>query len=79
MELRPASNVAAADRLLDQLYDRFLLLAEHPEWGERQPRLAAGAYRRFSFRNYVIYYLPDEQGITLVRVLHGARDESQQF
>lgn len=72
-------NVAAADRIIDQLYDRFDLLAGEPQLGERQPHLADGTYRRFCFRNYVIYYVPDDEGITLVRVLHGARDETELF
>ncbi|HYO25435.1 MAG TPA: type II toxin-antitoxin system RelE/ParE family toxin [Lacipirellulaceae bacterium] len=68
-------SLAAADRMIDQLYERFVLLSNNTELGERQPRLADGAYRRFVFRNYVIYYVPDEAGVTIVRVLHGARDE----
>jgi toxin ParE1/3/4 len=26
------------------------------------------------FRNYIIFYLPTDDGIEVVRVLHGARD-----
>ena len=70
-------NVAAADRLIDRLYDRFLLLAAHPESGERQPQLADGTYRRSVEGNYVVYYVPDDAGVTIVRVLHAARDESR--
>ena len=67
-------NPAAADRMLDELLDRLALLAANPELGERQPALADGQYRRFTCRNYVIYYRPLDDGIILVRVLHGARD-----
>jgi toxin ParE1/3/4 len=38
-------NPAAADRVLDQLNERFVLLADNPEIGELQPMLADGAYR----------------------------------
>lgn len=72
-------SLSAADRTIDRLYERFQLLAEHPELGERQPGLADGVYRRFSVQSYVIYYAPDEKGITVVRVLHGARDETGLF
>lgn len=68
-------NVTAADDLIDKLYSRFLLLAEFPESGERQPLLADGSYRRIVEGNYVVYYHPDEAGVTIVRVLHAARDE----
>ena len=64
----------AADRLLDNLDERFLLLSENPEIGERQPGLRDGAYRRFTYQNYVIYYRPLDDGIVLVRILHGARN-----
>jgi toxin ParE1/3/4 len=67
-------NPMAADRLLDELNDRFVLLSKNPEIGERQPKLADGTYRRFTCRSYVIYYQPMEDGIILVRILHGARD-----
>lgn len=67
-------NPNAADRMLDELNDRFVLLSKNPELGELQPRLADGTYRRFTCRNYVIYYRPLKEGILLVRVLHGARD-----
>ena len=69
-------NVSAADQLIDKLYSRFLLLAEFPESGERQSLLADGSYRRIVEGNYVVYYRPDEAGVTIVRVLHAARDET---
>src|SRR4051812_27893368 len=68
---------AAADRLIDDLYDRFVLLSKNPEIGELQPMLADGTYRRFTYRNYVIYYYPLQDGIVLVRVLHGAQDHER--
>jgi toxin ParE1/3/4 len=70
-------NISAADALLDKLMQRFELLARNPKIGELQPHLADGTYRRFTEGSYVIYFVPDEQGITIVRVLHGARDETR--
>jgi toxin ParE1/3/4 len=70
-------NIIAADHLLDELNERFRLLARNPEIGELQPLLADGTYRRFTHRNYVIYYHLVEDGIVLVRVLHGARDHER--
>jgi toxin ParE1/3/4 len=67
-------NPTAADRILDALNERFVLLSKNPEMGELQPLLADGNYRRFTFRNYIIYYRPLNQGIVLVRVLNGAQD-----
>ena len=70
-------NPAAADRMLDELNERFVLLSKNPEIGELQPLLADGTYRRFTCRNYVIYYRALEDGIVLVRVLHGAQDHER--
>ncbi len=67
-------NPTAADRVLDELHERFVLLSKNPEIGEPQPLLADGKYRRFTYRSHVTYYRPLEDGIVLVRVLHGARD-----
>ncbi len=58
-------NSFAADRILDELNSRFSLLIANQELGESQPLLADGGYRRFCFRNYVIYYRPLEEGILL--------------
>jgi len=70
-------NMSAADRVLDELHERFALLARNPEIGELQPLLAGGTYRRFTYRNYVIYYRPMDDGIIVIRVLHGARDHER--
>ena len=67
-------NVIAADQIMDELNQRFQLMAKNPEIGEPQPKLADGTYRRVTCRNYVIYYRPLEQSIAIVRVLHGARN-----
>ena len=67
----------AADRLMDELAERFALLLKSPEIGERQPLLADGSYRRSTCRNYVVYYRPLVEGIVIVRVLHGAQDHER--
>ncbi|NOZ40533.1 MAG: type II toxin-antitoxin system RelE/ParE family toxin [Planctomycetes bacterium] len=72
-------NLPAADKLIDQLWQRFRLLAENPELGELQPLLAEGAFRRHVFGNYGTYYQPRSDGIAAIRVLHGARDQERQF
>ena len=65
--------------MIDELNKRFLLFSNNPDIGELQPKLADGRYRRFTCRNYVIYYRPLEDGIVLVRILHGARDHERLF
>jgi toxin ParE1/3/4 len=70
-------NPSAADRLLALIDDKCRMLAANPELGERVPDLVQGQYRRFTVGSYVIYYLPTAEGITVARVLHGARDHTQ--
>jgi toxin ParE1/3/4 len=70
-------NPTAADHLMDELTERFSLLLNNPEIGERQILLADGSYRRSTCRNYVVYYRPLTEGIVIVRVLHGARDHER--
>jgi toxin ParE1/3/4 len=68
-----ADNIAAADAWIDKLDVQLLLLASHPLIGRARKELAKDL-RSFPFGRYVIFYLPDTNGITVVRVLHSARD-----
>jgi toxin ParE1/3/4 len=66
-------NLAAADRWLDHLDEQFRVLATQPMMGRVRDELAPGA-RSFPFGRYVVFYVPLDDGIDVVRVLHGARD-----
>jgi toxin ParE1/3/4 len=39
----PADNEQAADRLLNRLFEKFELAAQHPEMGSARPELSAAA------------------------------------
>ncbi len=71
-------SVAAADRWLDQLDESLNLLATQPLMGRARDELAPGV-GSFPFGRYVIFYVPLEDGIDVVRVLHGARDIDTAF
>jgi len=66
-------SAAAADRWVDKLDETFNLIATQPLMGRARDELAA-SLRSFPFGRYVIYYVPIEDGIDVVRVLHSARD-----
>lgn len=66
-------NPEAADRLLLRIEDRLRLLADNPMMGEARPDIQE-SLRSVSVGNYVIYFAPRNNGIELVRVIHGARD-----
>ena len=68
-----ADNSEAADRLLRLLVSKIRTLASVPEMGRKRDELSPGL-RSFAVGNYVIIYRRNQDGIEIVRVLHGARD-----
>lgn len=66
-------NPAAADRWVDRLDEKLRLLATQPMLGRARDELTVGI-RSMPVGRYVVFYVPLEDGIDVVRVLHGARD-----
>jgi toxin ParE1/3/4 len=66
-------SLEQADRWVDRLDEKLQLLAGQPLMGRDRPELAAGL-RSIPFGRYVIFYLPLDDGIDVVRILHSARD-----
>lgn len=66
-------NPDAASQLIDRVAERCCLYAEQPLLGAACPQLATDL-RQFPVGNYVVFYRPLEDGMLVVRVLHGARD-----
>jgi toxin ParE1/3/4 len=67
-----------ADRWVDKLDEKFGILSAQPLMGRARKELAADL-RSFPFGRYVIFYVPIEGGIDVVRVLHSARDVDAAF
>ena len=72
-------KVDAADRLLLAFHDATAKLVDMPGMGPakplKNPRLRGLRFWPIKgFRNYLIFYKPTENGIEVVRLLHGARD-----
>ena len=66
-------NPGAADRVLDDIEERFYALANNPLIGRSRPDIAP-ELRYFSVGKYLILYRTVSDGIQIVRVIHGARD-----
>jgi toxin ParE1/3/4 len=64
---------AKADRFLDVLNQKLQAIAQMPGMGRRREELAPGL-RSFPVRNYSLFYQITEDGIDVVRVIHGSRD-----
>jgi toxin ParE1/3/4 len=64
---------ARAERYLRRINDAISYLAQHPMMGLARPEVEAGI-RSFPCDQHVIFYLPLEDGVEIVRVIHGAMD-----
>lgn len=65
-------NETAADNLIDEIESTLGLLARNPRLGQSVEQYRA-ELRRFTVGNYLLFYEPLDDGIRLVRFLHGAR------
>lgn len=67
-----------ADRVINELHDVSLLIAQNPRIGTVRDYLMPGMCV-FPHDRYNIYYLISDEGIEIYRVLHGSRDAVQVF
>lgn len=62
-----------ADKFLDQIQEKSLLVANFPNMGENRDELLKGL-RSFPVGRYLVFYFPLPDGIDIVRVIHGSRN-----
>ncbi|MBC8107006.1 MAG: type II toxin-antitoxin system RelE/ParE family toxin [Anaerolineae bacterium] len=67
-----------SERFLAKLEDAMGRLAEFPGMGQMRSELSPDL-RSFPLGNYLIFYLRLNDGITVIRVLHGAGDIRRLF
>lgn len=72
------NNPRAADNLFDKLREMFAKLAKFPQMGQGRSDLAL-SLQSFPVRNYLIFYRIIEEGIEIVRIIHGSQDIEQIF
>lgn len=68
-----SQSLQIADRLIARIDTAAATYATHPHLGELRPDLA-DRVRSFGVGNYVVFYVPSEDGIEIIQVIHGARD-----
>lgn len=66
-------DLAAAERLVRRFDATLEVIASAPNMGRKVEELAANL-RSFPVGSYLIFYRPLDDGMELIRVLHGARD-----
>jgi toxin ParE1/3/4 len=67
-----SANPSAADRLLDLLDERSKALARNPRMGMARDDIAPGV-RHFPVGRYLILYRALNDGVEVVRYVHGMR------
>lgn len=64
--------------MLNRIQEALDLLARNPKAGPRRDDLEQGL-RFYPIGNYLVFYFPAEDGITVARVIHGARNYIEEF
>ena len=77
VEFIATDNENAAVRVRDALYSAFDLLASRPGVGHLREDLTERPLRFWCVYSYLIVYDPASRPLTIVAVLHGARDLEQ--
>ena len=71
---KESGSIEIADRVVDSVTDRFVLLTRFPRMGRRRDEDLRPGLRSFVVGEYVIIYrLEDEEGLIL-HVIRGSRD-----
>ena len=67
-------NLNAADRVLETIEQEAGILATQPLMGRARPDLAQDIRTWPTSTSYTLFYVAESDNITVVRVLHHARD-----
>jgi len=70
---KKSGTAEIADRLIESITDRFLLLSNHPYIGRRRDDDLRPGLRSFSVENYVILYRIESGDVLILSVMHGHR------
>jgi toxin ParE1/3/4 len=68
-----------ANRLIDTLTERFLVLASFPYLGRSRDDDFGPGYRSLAVGEFVIACGIENQGVLILRVVHGRRDLERSF
>ena len=73
-EFIAADNLAAADRVLDEIWEAAQSLATFPRMGHIRADLTSRPLRFHTVRDYLIAYAPEEKPLVVIAILHGRRN-----
>ena len=69
-----SASLQIADRLIDSITDRFLLIANYPNIGRRRDDDLRPGLRSFPVGEYLIIYRLQNEDVLILRVLRGSRN-----
>jgi toxin ParE1/3/4 len=72
-EFIAAENLAAANRMTEEILDANDVLVAFPHQGYRRPDLTSRPLRFKLVREYVIAYAPEKKPLWVVALFHGRR------
>jgi toxin ParE1/3/4 len=72
------ANSQVAERLIDNLTERFWLIAQFPRSGKQVPQIAPGV-RCFPAGKYLIYYTASRGTLQILHIFHGAQEQKRAF
>jgi toxin ParE1/3/4 len=70
-----ADNPKAADGVFNRIMDHIERAAEHPGIGAPRPEIGDNV-RILVESPYIVIYLPNDSGILVTAIVHGARDRA---
>jgi toxin ParE1/3/4 len=71
---KESGSAEVADRLIESIARRFLLLASHPHLGRRRDQDLRSGLRSFPVGRYVIIYRGEGDDVVILHVFAAARD-----
>ena len=73
-EFIAGDNPAAADRVLEEIYDAIRALVSFPQVGHSRSDLTSRPLRFHPVRDFLITYTPEEKPLVVLAILHGRRN-----
>ena len=74
-----SGSIEIADRLIDSIAERFVLLASYPHIGRRRDDDLRPGLRSFPVGEYLVIYRLRDEDVLILRVLRGSRNMETLF
>ena len=71
---KESGSIEIADRLIDSITERFLLLARNPRLGRRRDEELRPGLRSFPVGKYIILYRIEAEDVLILHVVRGSRN-----